>query len=192
MPREATPQRKETLWSLIQRFDVQMASAFTLLGGTALSALEPTLPNYMEQEFDSSSLIIGLVFMCESVIYGLFSPVVGYLGDKIKSTRHFTMIVGTIALGGMMPLIGLTTAEWQVFLVTVGSGIAVAVALTPTLPILGGTHLSPSIRYSSESSPFTRCGRILGWRRVWPGVCNIQHHVFRRNDARSLCGWRPC
>ena len=143
----SAPRKPATMWTLLRNPDVLMTSAYTLIGAGAISGLEPTLPAHMESEFGSSSLIIGLVFMEESLIYGLISPLIGYLGDKFIATRHPTMAIGALLLAGALPILALPTEVWELFVAVLGMGVVVGVLLTPTLPILGSTH-SPSFSLS--------------------------------------------
>lgn len=158
---------KATFWTLIVQRDVLVSSLVTLVSAAALSALEPTLPAHVEKEFDASSLVIGFLFMAESVVYGITSPIAGYIGDRFTITRHPTMVLGLIALGISMPFIALPDRLWLQFIVTSAMAVAVSASLTPTLPILAGEYAR------SFQAPDMETGKM--WWNEWEVAPMARH-----------------
>ena len=88
----------------------------------------------MSQKFGASPIIIGLLFMADSIVYGLASPIIGWLGDRYD--KNVMMLIGMIMSAALLPVIALPDEMWLVFVAVCGLGVGLALLMNPTMPEL--------------------------------------------------------
>ena len=107
-----------------------------IMEAAAMTLLEPIVPLYLDSQFSSSPLTIGLVFSSVTVAYGLMSPVVSALTPRFGFER--VMAGGLIGLGIGLPLIVLAGSVFRsiplVCLALAVAGASATTAITPSLP----------------------------------------------------------
>jgi len=134
------------LITLLKKRSIIILCIALLMGANGLSILEPTLPQHLHDTFDMSTIMVGLVFMTDSIGYGIASPVVGYIGDKWHGRKPL-LVLGMVAVSIALPLLSVPDQIWLQFVVAAVSGACLAILLNPILPSLAGTY--------SLSSPHT-------------------------------------
>lgn len=154
---EAVVPQPLSFWDLVQNKSILITSVVVLLASNALTVLEPTLPTHLEKVFDSTPMLTGLVFMCESLVDIVASPLVGWYSDRVGNKP--LMIAGMLLAGLVMvlhlllvfifflgsvaltthhrkPIVALPTEWWQQYLAVSAMAVCNALMLTPTLPEL--------------------------------------------------------
>ena len=108
------------------------------------SILDPTLaPHIHSSDVDISSLVLGLLFLLLSAFYAVFSPVWGWLADRMNNCSP--MLAGGFLLSGVgllllgpspwLSFIGFTEASqplWLNIISLVILGISISLSLVPT------------------------------------------------------------
>ncbi len=93
-------QQPLSFWDLVQNKSILITSVVVLLASNALTVLEPTLPTHLEKVFNSTPMLTGLVFMCESLVDIVASPLVGWYSDRVGNKP--LMIAGMLLAGLVM------------------------------------------------------------------------------------------
>ncbi|KAJ8020475.1 MFS-type transporter SLC18B1 [Holothuria leucospilota] len=89
------------------------------------------------QQFNVSPLTIGLMFLLAAGIYGVFSPLWGYLADKKKYTRlmiqiGFILMAVSYLLIGPSPLLQIKSSLENIYIGLVTFGFGLGNGLVPT------------------------------------------------------------
>ena len=113
---------------------VWVISGIVILGATMFSLMEPVIPLHLESHLGVSSTIIGILFMGMWLGFGAVSPLGGFPSDRWGSTRCMAVGLGLMALS--VPALSIPAHVAVEGVVMVVVGIAVGVALAPTLPEL--------------------------------------------------------
>ncbi|KAL1124503.1 hypothetical protein AAG570_001129, partial [Ranatra chinensis] len=115
---------------------VSIIGAIIIVASNTWSFLDPTLEPHLSLQH-VSSYQIGLIFLLFASLYGIFSPIWGWLADKIGN--HWSMMVIGLFLSsagllilGPSPLIGMETSLWMDISGLCIIGISVAMTLMPT------------------------------------------------------------
>jgi len=58
-------------------------SSVVIIGAALPAFLEPTLPVHLQTHFSASPTIIGVLFMVPTLGYGISTPLVGWLSDRL-------------------------------------------------------------------------------------------------------------
>lgn len=117
---------------------VIMTSVIVIVISITWSFLDPTLEPHL-RKYDLNAAHVGLIFLLLSATYGIFSPIAGWLSDKLDQTYWLLMVAGmflsavALLFLGPSPLLSfLNESLWW----DVGSlsflGVFVAIALLPT------------------------------------------------------------
>ncbi|MDF2084346.1 MULTISPECIES: MFS transporter [Bacillus] len=118
---------------------LNMRSLFIMIGiiilGSALpSALEPTLPLYLQDTLHLSPGTIGLLFAVPTLAYGFTAPIIGTLSTKIG--RKQTMAVGIALAALCFPFTVIVShTALEIFVLAI-LGISFSLLLAPALPEL--------------------------------------------------------
>lgn len=97
-----------------------------------MGLLEPTLPLFLENRFDSSAGTIGLLFGLIAVAFGLGSPLAGHGGYHWGAVT--TIRRGAAPLVVLLPLFALAPGAWWTAPLFAATGLCCALALGPALP----------------------------------------------------------
>ncbi|XP_055339796.1 MFS-type transporter SLC18B1-like [Paramacrobiotus metropolitanus] len=103
--------------------------------------LDPTLEPHLEQ-FNLSSAMVGLVFLLISASYAIFSPLWGWIAEKVENT-DVMMVLGLIIAGVTLLFLGpsrflqfLENYLWVNLVCLSVLGAAISMALIPTFETL--------------------------------------------------------
>ncbi|PSN30862.1 hypothetical protein C0J52_20666 [Blattella germanica] len=126
-----------SLLELIQIPSVIMISLVIVVVSNTWGFLDPTLEPHL-REFKMTPEQIGLIFLLFSALYGVFSPIWGWLADRCNN--HWSMMVtgllictvGLLLLGPSPLLPFLKNEIWLNLVALSILGIAVALTLMPT------------------------------------------------------------
>lgn len=126
-----------SLRELIQVPSVIMISLVVVVISNIWGFLDPTLEPHL-REFQLSPEHIGLIFLLFSALYGVFSPIWGWLADHCNN--HWSMMVwgllictvGLLLLGPSPLIPFLTNTIWLNLVALSILGISVALTLLPT------------------------------------------------------------
>ncbi|XP_052737167.1 MFS-type transporter SLC18B1-like [Bicyclus anynana] len=138
--------------------------------------LDPTLEPHLRQ-FGLSTNQIGLIFLLFSSLYGIFSPIWGWVADRVHN--HWCMMVwglflstiGLLLLGPCPFIPGLPTDLWLDLVALSILGISVALTLLPTFQgvltssIYEGGCPEALATYSAVAGVWSCCyslGEVLG------------------------------
>lgn len=146
-------------------FDV---CAIAGLGAAGLTLLEATLPLHVQSRFGASPVLTGAFFVVATIAFGVTSPIVGALEQRLGRLR--AAILGLLALACLQPLFALAPSLPWAFVAVALVGAAVGVTITPAMPALaelvdrlGAT--SYGVAYSLFNTAFAvgmAAGPILG------------------------------
>ncbi|XP_048518397.1 MFS-type transporter SLC18B1 isoform X2 [Dendroctonus ponderosae] len=146
---ENVTNKKTTVLSLIKVPAVFVTGMVVVVVSSTWAFLDPTLEPHLRQ-FNLTPAKVGLIFLLFSGLYGLSSPVWGWLADKCNNhwsmmvVGLFTSTVGLLLLGPSPYIPRLQSSLWLNLVALSTLGISVALALMPTFQgvlnsaILGG------------------------------------------------------
>ncbi|CAG8498348.1 9129_t:CDS:2 [Paraglomus occultum] len=123
-----------SLWSLVRNWDVSTVCVAVLMIASVFSGIEPILPIYLKERFNSDPTTIGFIYI-SVIIPTIISPIVGSLSQKVG--QWLLINAGMILLAIAAALIALPFALELIIVSLVLFGAAYSVASTPTLPLLG-------------------------------------------------------
>jgi DHA1 family solute carrier family 18 vesicular amine transporter 1/2 len=106
-----------------------------VLAASAWSILEPLVPNHLRRTTGAGPAAIGAAFAISTVVYGLWSPAVGWIVTRIGTMR--TMLIGMVAMAIVLPLIAVLGTLWSCGLALCFVSVAYALLLNPTSAELG-------------------------------------------------------
>nr|XP_022912860.1 MFS-type transporter SLC18B1-like [Onthophagus taurus]XP_022912871.1 MFS-type transporter SLC18B1-like [Onthophagus taurus] len=126
-----------SMLSLVKVPAVLVIGLVIVVTSSAWAFLDPTLEPHL-REFDLSPEHVGLIFLLFSALYGIFSPIWGWLADRVFNHWHM-MALGLIfssfglLLLGPSPLFNFLPNSLPLNLVALSIiGISVALSLLPT------------------------------------------------------------
>ncbi|MBK5345674.1 MFS transporter [Bacillus sp. TH22] len=138
---EDPPKDKEAssidILKIFKDFEVLKIFGVVLLGSSAISILEPTLPIYLMEHLGANTVHIGFLFGITTLAYGLASPIAGWLSDK--SGTFSIMMIGLIILAAFLPLVTIPNSLVLEGVILFFLGAAAGLVLTPTLPELANS-----------------------------------------------------
>ncbi|XP_067013880.2 MFS-type transporter SLC18B1 [Anabrus simplex] len=126
-----------SLMKLIKLPSVIIISMVIVVISNTWGFLDPTLEPHL-REFDLSPEKVGLIFLLFSALYGVFSPIWGWLADRVNN--HWSMMVvglavcsvGLLLLGPSPLLPFLSNTVWLNLVALSIMGVSVALTLLPT------------------------------------------------------------
>jgi MFS transporter, DHA1 family, solute carrier family 18 (vesicular amine transporter), member 1/2 len=110
---------------------VAVCSASVVVIGGTIAMVEPILSLFLASEIHLRPSRVGLVFGCAAVASAVMHPVAGLLADRWGARR--VTIIGLIATGCALPLLGLITSFSTAVAFFVLNTLAVAIVITPSL-----------------------------------------------------------
>ncbi|XP_017781207.1 PREDICTED: MFS-type transporter SLC18B1-like isoform X2 [Nicrophorus vespilloides] len=122
---------------LIKLPAVIITGLIVVVASSTWAFLDPTLEPHLRQ-FDLAPEKIGLIFLLFSALYGISSPIWGWLADKVNN--HWSMMIcglffstiGLLLLGPTPYIAYLESSLWLNLVALSILGISVALALLPT------------------------------------------------------------
>ncbi|GAA0338649.1 MFS transporter [Oceanobacillus oncorhynchi subsp. oncorhynchi] len=132
------PHRKEEdaaeAWHLLKSRTLLLVVGAVVIGAAIPSVLEPTFPMHLQNVFDASSGIIGLLFGVPSLAYAFATPIVGSVSTKIGHPK--TITIGLAITAVSLALVVMPTTMWLQVAALALIGISMGTVLAPTLPEL--------------------------------------------------------
>ncbi len=125
----------ESFASLLQRPNVQLGIALTIINGSVISGFEPLLPLYLNDQFHLNPSHVGLIFMVFGIPSILFSTVVGNLAGKYGNYK--IMAIGLLSSSLANVLVGQMTILWLEIVALFYMGASNCFALTPLASTIG-------------------------------------------------------
>lgn len=153
--------------ALLRDPEARVAFAFAALGAAVLGVLEPLLPLHLAARLHATPGAIGLYFTAATVGYGVAAPFVGRLADRHGAAP--LLRGGWLGLVVLLPVLTIpTTVAGEVAAMGL-MGIALAFALTPTLPALascadrvGGDYAVAYAGYNGAYAVGVGLGAVVG------------------------------
>jgi MFS family permease len=115
-----------------------LISLVTILNGVSFASLEPVLPVHLEEEYDSSPTIIGVVYVVQAVGFILGSTISSFVYDPLakKLSMANAYRVNIVLISVAYVLVAFAGELWQLFCCVFLVGMFTAVLLHPTVPDL--------------------------------------------------------
>ncbi|MBY7141963.1 MFS transporter [Virgibacillus sp. NKC19-3] len=120
--------------ALLKNRTLLMIVGAVVIGAAIPSVLEPTFPTHLQNVFDASPGIIGLLFGVPSLAYAFAAPIVGSVSTKIGHPKTITIGLGITAIS--LVLVVMPTTMWLQVAALALIGISMGTVLAPTLPEL--------------------------------------------------------
>ncbi|KAH9513781.1 hypothetical protein Btru_042132 [Bulinus truncatus] len=141
LPEDVKHDRKANVFSLLKSPMIWFSSFGILASGIAIVFLDPTFAKHLEQ-FDLSKSIIGLIFVIAPGLYGITSPIWGYISDSTGFNQPL-IVVGNLMVGVGFLLIGpsqfldfLPFKLWVIIIGLVLAGTFFAAIVVPSIKCL--------------------------------------------------------
>jgi MFS transporter, DHA1 family, solute carrier family 18 (vesicular amine transporter), member 1/2 len=135
LPADKTEERETVaLHSLLLNKSLAVPALTVALAAFSLGIIEPLLPARLAR-YGATSAEVGIIFTISSLVYGLSSPMVGRVSDRLPFRR--VIVLGTIAMAITLPLLA---AFHGLILVCIGMSlvnISFAFMLNPASAELG-------------------------------------------------------
>lgn len=132
------PHRKEEdasgAWQLLKNRTLLLVVGAVVIGAAIPSVLESTFPMHLQNVFDASPGIIGLLFGVPSLAYAFAAPIVGSVSTKIGHPK--TITIGLAITAVSLTLVVMPTTMWLQVAALGLIGISMGTVLAPTLPEL--------------------------------------------------------
>ncbi|CAG8507133.1 11443_t:CDS:2 [Scutellospora calospora] len=122
-----------SIWNLIKDWEVISICLTLSIVASAFSAIEPTFPIYLREEFNADPSEIGLVYITV-VIPTFASPLIGYLSYYVGQRRLCG--IGILWISVALPLIALPNNLWLEVIPLFFFGATYSIISTPSLPLL--------------------------------------------------------
>ena len=126
--------RRSMLLRLVRDRPVLVVAGAIVIHAGALTLLEPTLPLHLQQRFDASPGLIGLLFGVSTLAYGVGTPLSGMLADHWN--RAGVMALGLASTALVLPLLALPDSLTGTGVIMALVGFASGLVLVPALPML--------------------------------------------------------
>ena len=114
---------------------VAMPALAVALAAAGWGILEPLLPVHLARLGETSAGDIGVLFAAATIVYGVFSPFVSWLSERIGV--HWTIVIGMVGMGVTLPLLSVSDAFWFILVALCLVGISFALLINPTSAELG-------------------------------------------------------
>ncbi|XP_076257050.1 MFS-type transporter SLC18B1-like isoform X1 [Rhynchophorus ferrugineus] len=136
-PQKTDLEKSGSLMNLLKLPSVLITCLITIITSMTNSYLDPTLEPHL-RKFNLSPSQVGLMFLLLAATYGIFSPLVGWLTDKLKNytwlmTSSLLCSSVTLLFLGPSPLfVWLDDSIWLNIVVLLALGVFIAMSLMPT------------------------------------------------------------
>ncbi|XP_078398531.1 MFS-type transporter SLC18B1 isoform X1 [Cetorhinus maximus] len=123
---------KDSFWKLLAIPQISLVCLVECSTASCIGFLDPTMSLFLTEKFNLQPRYVGLIYLGFAMSYALFSPVVGYLSDKMPGIRKRLMFVGSwliafsFLLLGPAPIFHIKCRLWMFVLMLVFSGISVS------------------------------------------------------------------
>ncbi|CAF4780229.1 unnamed protein product [Pieris macdunnoughi] len=172
----ATGSKPASIWKLFKIPSIIITGLVIVIMSNTWAFLDPTLEPHLRQ-FSLSTKQIGLIFLLLSSLYGIFSPIWGWVADRVHN--HWCMMVwglflssiGLLLLGPCPYIPGLPQDLWLDLVALSILGMSVALTLLPTFQgvltssIYEGGCPEAIATYSAVAGVWSCCyslGEVLG------------------------------
>ncbi|KAJ2358067.1 hypothetical protein H4S01_006366, partial [Coemansia sp. RSA 2610] len=136
--------RRTTLWDLLKEWPILACCLAAITTTGTAGAFEPTLPIYMRDTYNSSTIIISVVFIAIVVPNAIIAPIVGkYTSDhrvlaRVAPYGRFTFMIGGSVLQAIVTAcLGATTSIAGLVVNLVFVGLTGAIASVPIMSTMG-------------------------------------------------------
>ncbi|GAM26306.1 hypothetical protein SAMD00019534_094810 [Acytostelium subglobosum LB1] len=172
--------RGQSFFKMAFNFKVAILCVTVTLACSGYSALEPTIPLYLERRFDSSSTVISLMFATLTLPAMIMAPLSGKLADKYIG-HYRTILIGMIIVVFTYPFVDYVSHLWQTFIIVAVISVGLITMNTPLMAVLTMT-IDPN-QYNEHNGKITSLFNIafcLGYF-VGPilGTAIMDHASFR-------------
>ncbi|XP_022122887.2 MFS-type transporter SLC18B1 [Pieris rapae] len=171
-----TGSKPASIWKLFKIPSIIITGLVIVIMSNTWAFLDPTLEPHLRQ-FSLSTKQIGLIFLLLSSLYGIFSPIWGWVADRVHN--HWCMMVwglflssiGLLLLGPCPYIPGLPQDLWLDLVALSILGMSVALTLLPTFQgvltssIYEGGCPEAIATYSAVAGVWSCCyslGEVLG------------------------------
>ncbi|PIA18674.1 MFS general substrate transporter [Coemansia reversa NRRL 1564] len=144
MPIKLTKQRRTTMLDLLKEWPILACCLATITITGASGSFEPVLPIHMRDKYNSSTIIISLVFVAIVIPNAFIAPFAGKYTSKKRVLakvapygRFSFMIVGSLVQAILIACIGATTNIAGLVINLVFVGFAGGIAAVPILSTMG-------------------------------------------------------
>ena len=132
---------------------IMLACLVTMITTVGFGLLEPMLPIRLSRTFDMSRTGIGLLFGVTMTFFGVLSPVVGRLSDRIG--RKKLIVAGLVATAVVAPLLTVAPSVPLTYVLMGLYGVTAAFFATPSLPLI-------TDNLSATGEPGENTGSLFG------------------------------
>jgi MFS family permease len=136
LPRER-PSRagNPALLALLLDRSVLVAALAVALAAGGWGIVEPLLPAHLARTTHATPMAIGLMFTVATIAYGLISPGVGWVTDRLSIKG--TLCLGVVGMAFTLPLLALVKGPLPATALLCLVSMAFALALNPTSAAMG-------------------------------------------------------
>lgn len=113
---------------------IMLACLVTMVTTVGFGLLEPMLPVRLSRTFDMSRTGIGLLFGMTMTFFGVLSPAVGRLSDRVG--RKIPIVIGLVATAMVAPFLAVAPNVLLTYLLMGLYGVTAAFFATPSLPLV--------------------------------------------------------
>ncbi|KAJ2450939.1 hypothetical protein EV183_003935 [Coemansia sp. RSA 2336] len=138
------PKRRTTMLDLLKEWPILACCLATVTITGAAGSFEPTLPIYMKEKYDSSTIVISVVFIALVIPNVVIAPLVGkYTSDKrvlnkvAPYGRFAFMIGGSILQAIVTACLGATSNIAGLVVTLVFVGLVGGIAAVPIMSTMG-------------------------------------------------------
>ncbi|KAG1144459.1 hypothetical protein G6F37_006279 [Rhizopus arrhizus] len=126
-----------TMIGLLKNWRILSCVLCVIVSASVFSGIEPALPIHLQNEFNASASMIGMIFVA-MVVPAFFAPLIGHLSDKIG--RQAISATGMVMMAIISPLVAIHYSSiYFIILPLMIFGLSSPVTLTPVLPEMGET-----------------------------------------------------
>lgn len=162
-PEKNEVEKSGSLMNLLKLPSVLITCIILIVTAMTCSYLDPTLEPHM-RKFNLSPSQVGLLFLLESGTYGIFSPVCGFVADKIK---NYTWLMTTGLFGSSIVLLFLGPSPIFTFM---EDSIWLNIAVLAALGVFIAMSLIPTYQFILDSSMENGFVDCLGTQSVIAGL----------------------
>jgi DHA1 family solute carrier family 18 vesicular amine transporter 1/2 len=169
--------RKETIGfrSLLLNKSVAVLALAVALAAFSVGLIEPLLPVRLAR-YGATSMNVGIIFTVSTLVYGLSSPVVGRVSERVPVKK--LIVLGTIAMAATLPLLAAFRGVILVCIALCLVNVSFAFMLNPASAELGNVvDRSGMSNYSAVYAVYNICYSIgmLGTALLASAAARLLH-----------------
>lgn len=116
---------------------IMLACLVMMITTVGFGLFEPMLPLRLSRSFDMSRTGIGILFGITMVFFGVMSPIVGKLSDRLG--RKKLIVGGLVSTAVVAPLLAVAPSVPLTYVLMGLYGVTAALFATPSLPLITDT-----------------------------------------------------